>query len=288
MRASTWYEAVYQCQQQGRAYVIVTVLTSAGSTPREAGCKMVVSGDAQFDSIGGGHLEFTAVASARDLLAANKQAQKTVSYPLSSRLGQCCGGAVKVLYEVHVKHNQHIAVFGAGHVAQSLVPMLAQLPVKIHWIDSREHFFDDIVNAKVTTFSTNTFDPRVTPSNVRTEVNDEPRQVLAELPRNTWLVILTHNHQLDYELVESALKLGSFGYIGMIGSVTKAQRFLKKLEHRGFSASQRARLISPIGDLSIPGKRPIEVSVSICAQLIKLLHRSSVSAQTEQNQTIES
>ncbi len=268
MRPSTWYEAIHECQLQGRGYVLITVLMSAGSVPREAGCKMVVTDDAQFDTIGGGHLEYAVVAQARKWLAENKQVHKTVSYPLSSSLGQCCGGAVKVLYEVHVKHNQHIAVFGAGHVAQSLVPMLAQLPVQISWIDSRENFFGESANGMLSKVANATLNL----SNVKTLTNDDPTQELAELPDNTWIIILTHNHQLDYELVEKALKYETLGFIGMIGSKTKAQRFLTKLEHRGFNALQRARLVSPIGDLSVPGKRPIEVSVSICAQLIKLLH----------------
>ncbi len=298
MRPTTWYEALNQCQQQGLGYVLITVLMSAGSAPREAGCKMLVTGDEQFDTIGGGHLEFAAVDAARELLAENRQAQKTVSYPLSSSLGQCCGGAVKILYEAHVDHSQHVAIFGAGHVAQSLVPMLAQLPVQIRWIDSRENFFNDasdIVPLDTTSFDTTSFDtilaagttsisvpssrsaarvPRsiLALSNVTAITNDEPIQELAALPNNTWVIILTHNHQLDYELVESALKHPSLGFIGMIGSQTKAKRFVTKLEHRGFDAAQRAKLTSPIGDLSIPGKRPVEVSVSVCAQLIKLLH----------------
>ena len=281
-----WYEALYECQQQGTSYVLVTVLTSAGSAPREAGCKMVITGDDQFDTIGGGHLEFAVSATARELLAENQHMHKTIAYPLSSSLGQCCGGAVKILYEVHVNHSQHIAIFGAGHVAQSLVPMLAQLPLQIHWIDSREHFFGDASSKEALHSTVNTPNealnasvsvPRVASStlalnNVFTETNDDPCQALAALPNNTWVIILTHNHQLDYDLVECALKHKKLGFIGMIGSQTKAKRFITKLEHRGFSEQQRAKLTSPIGDLNIPGKRPVEVSVSICAQLIRLLH----------------
>lgn len=262
MRATTWFEAINDCQQKGQAYVIVTVLAIAGSTPREAGCKMVVTGDDQFDTIGGGHLEFETTQQARELLASNQQTQKIVSYPLSSRLGQCCGGAVKVFYEVHVNHHQHVAIFGAGHVAQSLVPILAQLPLQISWVDNREQFFDKVNKTTKLLANVNVID------------NDDPTHVLENLPTNTWVIILTHNHQLDYELVECALKHTKLAYVGMIGSKTKAKRFVTKLAHRGFSAAQIACLVSPIGDTDIPGKRPVEVSVSISAQLIRLLHHS--------------
>ena len=68
MKASTWYEAVAQCQQDGAPYVIVTVISIAGSTPREAGSKMVVTDAQSIDTIGGGHLEFDAIKTAREML----------------------------------------------------------------------------------------------------------------------------------------------------------------------------------------------------------------------------
>lgn len=256
MRVNTWFEALHNCQSQGKSYVLVTVIMAAGSTPRESGCKMVVTDEAHFDTIGGGHLEFEALKKAREFLLADKQNQHIISYPLSSKLGQCCGGAVKILFEVYVDHNQHIAVFGAGHVAASLVPILAQLPVQISWIDSRSDLLNKYAH----------------PQNVNDIVSDEPVEEIANLPNNTWVIILTHNHQLDYALVETCLKQAKISFIGMIGSHTKAKRFRTRLEHRGFDEAAINRLISPIGDLSIPGKKPIEVSVSIGAQIIRKLH----------------
>ncbi|MGQ8366725.1 xanthine dehydrogenase accessory protein XdhC [Glaciecola sp. 1036] len=258
MRPNRWYEALHKFEQQGRNYVIVTLLQVAGSTPRNTGTKMIVSDDDSIDTIGGGHLEFEAIRTARDLLAQSKQTTKTETFPLSSKLGQCCGGAVKLLYEVRVNHGQHLAIFGAGHVAQALVPILAQLPLQIHWIDSRE----DLFNAKTT------------PANVNIIVEESPAEETLLLPRNTWLIVLTHNHQLDFDIVHNALKRDCFSYVGMIGSQTKAKRFVTRLTNKGISASQLTNFISPIGDLSIPGKRPVEVAVSISAQIIKLLQQA--------------
>ena len=259
MRVNTWFEALNICHTQGVSYVLITVITAAGSTPREAGCKMLVTGIEQFDTIGGGHLEFDAVSKARGYLLENKQDQHIVSYPLSSKLGQCCGGAVKVLFEVYVNHHQHIAIFGAGHVATALVPILAQLPLQISWIDSRSELFTD----------------NKLPQNISCIQSDEPVDEIASLHPHSWVIILTHNHQLDFALVEACLKQGNTAFLGMIGSATKAKRFRTRLEHREYSAPQIAQLISPIGDITIPGKRPIEVAVSISAQIIQKLHESS-------------
>jgi xanthine dehydrogenase accessory factor len=272
MKASTWYEAVAQCQQDGAPYVIVTVISIAGSTPREAGSKMVVTDAQSIDTIGGGHLEFDAIKTAREMLSGgtcgegtcgegtrgkNNASTEIRSYPLSSKLGQCCGGAVKVLFEVCNRHAQHIAIFGAGHVAKALVPILAQLPLRISWIDSREDLFSHPL-----------------PANVKMVVEEAPETEVRGLEENTWLVILTHDHQLDYRITEQALKYPALPFVGLIGSQTKAKRFITKLEHRGFNESDLARLATPIGDTSIPGKRPIEVAVSIASQIIQRLHAS--------------
>jgi len=285
MHINTWHEAIAHFEQQGRGYVLVTVLQSAGSTPRDAGSKMVISDDSQYDTIGGGHLEYEAISSARKLLAKGESCQEVASFPLSSKLGQCCGGAVKLLYEVMLNHQQHLAIFGAGHVAQALVPILAQLPLQITWVDSRENFFNEdsagdkvlkAIEAQQSPHGNVAIKARsiaASLSNVYPIANDEPCEVLESLPPSAWVIILTHNHQLDYELVETALKNASLDFVGMIGSATKAKRFVTKLAHRGFTSAQIERLVSPIGLLNIAGKRPVEVAVSISAQLINLLNK---------------
>jgi xanthine dehydrogenase accessory factor len=155
----TWFDALHQCQQQGKSYVLVTLLATAGSTPRNGGTKMLVCDDRAFDSIGGGHLEFEVIKQARNLLQESSTTQKVEHYPLSSKLGQCCGGATNVLFEVFTEHTQHIAIYGAGHVSRALVPILAQLPLQISWIDNRQDMLDEIAQ-------------QVQPSNVKLVANE--------------------------------------------------------------------------------------------------------------------
>lgn len=270
-RATYWYEGIAECQQRNEGYVLVTVVKTAGSTPREAGSKMVVTASHSIDTIGGGHLEFDAIARAREFLAKGKACTELHSYPLSSALGQCCGGAVKVLFDVCNVHQQHIAIFGAGHVAKALIPILAQLPVRISWVDSRDDLF-----------------PASLPANVQKVVEEEPESEVRHLDENSWLIILTHDHQLDYRITEQALKQPSLPFVGLIGSDTKAKRFVTKLTQRGFSDNALARLVTPIGNKAIPGKRPIEVAVSISAQIIERLHNDDVARNTAiTNETIE-
>lgn len=268
MNTNKWYDALHQCQAQGKGYVLVTVLAAAGSTPRGNGTKMIVTGEETFDTIGGGHLEFAATEHARSLLVANEHTQHIEHYPLSSKLGQCCGGAVNVLFEVMIEQCQSVQIYGAGHVAHALVPLLAQLPLQIQWIDPRAELFPHN-NAKFAF------------ANVEMIVSDEPSEHISHAPANSWLVIMTHNHQLDYELVETALKRPDLPFIGMIGSETKAKRFKARIATRLPNVVYPERLVSPIGVLDIPGKRPIEVAVSIAGQLIQRLNQDDDANQIE-------
>ncbi len=85
---------------QGRC-ALVTLAEVKGSAPRESGAKMVVWPDGFAGSIGGGRLEFTALAEARRLLAAGGAAPPRLErVALGPSLGQCCGGAASLLMEI--------------------------------------------------------------------------------------------------------------------------------------------------------------------------------------------
>jgi xanthine dehydrogenase accessory factor len=264
MQTNTWFDALHLCQQQGKSYVLVTLLATAGSTPRNGGCKMLVCDDSTFDTIGGGHLEFEVIKQARSLLLENTNSQKIEHYPLSSKLGQCCGGATNVLFEAFTQHTQHLAIFGAGHVSKALVPILAQLPLQISWIDNRQAMLDEIA-----------IQPQA--HNVKLVYSENPDDEITKLPAGSWSLIMTHNHQLDFEIVVAALSRQEMAFVGMIGSDTKARRFQTRLAHKGFATQDIKRLVSPVGMLDIPGKRPIEVAVSMAAQIIQMLQQDTPS-----------
>lgn len=93
-----WIEALLALQRSGRGAVLVTVAAVKGSAPRSAGTKMVVSAAEVTGTIGGGHLEFTAIDIARRQLEGGEVAQ-VHRFPLGASLGQCCGGVVNLLFE---------------------------------------------------------------------------------------------------------------------------------------------------------------------------------------------
>tara|TARA_R110002111_G_scaffold967_8_gene7014 strand:+ start:11995 stop:12858 length:864 start_codon:yes stop_codon:yes gene_type:complete len=252
-RRLNWYQAVALCEDQGEPYVLVTVLGVTGSVPREPSSKMVVTGTQSYDTIGGGHLEYRICQQARERLARQDFTSEMANFPLGASLGQCCGGSVSVLLEANPGCEQELVIFGAGHVAKALVTILGGLPWRITWVDERAEQF-----------------PADCPGNVRIHHTDDPVGDAPALCAGKQVLILTHNHQLDFELCRTLLTKGECAGIGLIGSDTKAERFRKRLDHRGFSAPDINSIRCPVGRTDVPGKRPMEVAVSISAELLSL------------------
>ncbi len=252
-RRLNWYQAVAHCEERGEPYVLVTVLGVAGSVPREPASKMVVTGEQSYDTIGGGHLEYRICQQARERLVKQDYTSELAHFPLGASLGQCCGGSVSVLIEAHPGCEQELVIFGAGHVARALVTVLGELPWRLTWVDERADQF-----------------PAEVPGNVRIHHTDDPVGDAPALCGGKQVLILTHNHQLDFDLCRVLLMAGDSAGIGLIGSQTKAERFRQRLDHRGFSAEQIDSIRCPVGRSDIPGKRPMEVAVSISAELLSL------------------
>jgi len=249
-----WNQASLQLSQQGKTYVLITIIGVTGSTPRNSGSKMVVSHDGSYDTIGGGHLEHKAMKQAKQLLLENKDRQLIEHFQLGSQLGQCCGGNVSIMFECFSANTIHIAVFGAGHVGQALLPILAALPCHITWVDNRQSQFPENCHQY---------------SNVTVLVSDEPASEVAAMPENTLYVVLTHNHQLDFDISHAILKRADFHYLGLIASETKWRRFQQRYKHREVAQSLVERINCPIGLEQVIGKLPMEVAVSIAGQIIE-------------------
>ena len=256
----SWSEALSLLKVKGEAFVLITIIGVHGSAPRNSGTKMVVTAKSTYDTIGGGHLEFKSIAKAHQLLADGDNNQHIEHFSLGATLGQCCGGDCTVLFERFTACKTQIMLFGAGHVGKALTTILAELPCQIKWVDNREEQFPEgmLTNS---------------PHNVECIVSDNPVDEIANMPAGSFFIIMTHNHQLDFELCQALLKRGDFVYAGLIGSDTKWKRFQHRLKHREFSQQAIEQLNCPIGLSAVPGKRPMEVAVSIAAEVIGIYQR---------------
>ncbi|MEY4713280.1 MAG: hypothetical protein RIS88_2730 [Pseudomonadota bacterium] len=250
---------------------LVQVVATEGSAPRETGAWMLVWPDAVAGMIGGGQLEFQAIAQARAFLAdpSAPGRQLVYRYPLGPSLGQCCGGVVHLRME-RVGAAQAatlagrlaparapLALFGGGHVGHALVQVLAPLPYAITWIDSRDGIFPDAVD-----------------TNVRCEHSDPVQAAVADLAPGSRVLVMSFSHAEDLDIVAACLRRqrerGDLPFIGLIGSQTKWATFRHRLTDRGFADAELAHVTCPIGLPGITGKQPEVIAVAVVAQLLLL------------------
>jgi len=251
MSNTTWIDALADLKQRGEPCVLVTVVEEQGSTPRDAGAKMVVEHERLHDSIGGGHLEFKAMQIAREMLEGRSRTVRLERFALGASLGQCCGGATVLLFEPLGQPQAYIALFGAGHVGRALAPLLAGLPCRLRWIDAREEEF-----------------PAPLPAGVERVVNDEPLEEVERMPAGSHFIVMTHDHQLDLQLSEAILRRDDFAYFGLIGSKSKRARFEHRLRERGIAQETLQRMQCPMGLPEVKGKLPLEIAISIAGEVI--------------------
>ncbi len=298
---NVWATAALGALRRGEPCALVSILAVEGSTPREAGTRMAVTAATCAGTIGGGNLEFQAIAQARAALDHPAGTWRIQDYPLGVLLGQCCGGRVRLLVE-HLDAAQvgwlaaaealplftletrllpgrlerrlrddvaprlsargplpsegnalvetvgepltPLLMAGAGHVGTALAKIMQGLPYRVDWYDTRSDSQGAIV-----------VDPAKLAHMVRAT--------------NGPVLILTHDHALDYDLTRAALD-GEAGFIGVIGSATKRARFVSRLRKDGYGEDAVVRLVCPIGLPGIAGKAPQVIAVAVAAQLLSM------------------
>ncbi|KAA9010431.1 xanthine dehydrogenase accessory protein XdhC [Histidinibacterium aquaticum] len=236
----------------------VTVRRSAGSVPREAGAQMLVTADATEGTIGGGRLEWEAMAEARRMLAEGRTRTER-TFPLGPALGQCCGGSVTLDFEaaetLEDGPRAPLWVWGAGHVGRAIVATTAPLPhYAITWIDTAPDRFPDTMHGE----------SRL--------VAADPSAAVRHAPPDAHHLILTYSHEIDLALCHTLLSHG-FASAGLIGSATKWARFRSRLAALGHPNAQILRIACPIGDPAL-GKHPQAIAVGVAAALLRSADRA--------------
>lgn len=231
-------------------FITITVTKTAGSVPRGSGTQMCVWADRTTGTIGGGALEWQAMAAAREMLADGRN-HLTRTIPLGPSLGQCCGGSVTL----ELARNAAVAepvgrplwIYGAGHVGRAIVHVMAPLPdFTITWVDTAADRFPQ--------------------TDVTTLVAADPAQAVKHAPPDAAHLILTYSHKIDLALCHAVLSR-EFHSAGLIGSATKWARFKTRLAALGHSPAQIARIACPIGDPAL-GKHPAAIALGVATAMI--------------------
>jgi xanthine dehydrogenase accessory factor len=260
-----WLEHLLHLHSKSRPVVMVTLVEVRGHAPRDIGAKMLVTDDQTFCTIGGGNLEAVAIEMARGMLQSQTRGVLRQTLRLTQEQSlfgvQCCGGEVELLFEPVPIARACVAIFGLGHVGFTLAKVLSILTLDLWVIDSRPEMLEP---KRLQSLEKN---------EARVFVQSMPvlDGMIQELPAGAHLLIMTHDHSEDLFILKMALGRSDLGFIGLIGSKIKWQRFQKKLLETGFLSSDLARITSPIGLPEIQGKTPEAIAIAVAAQLLGVL-----------------
>lgn len=250
-----FYDDLPELIREHSKLAIASITKTHGSTPRSIGAKMVIFPNGSIHgTLGGGKLELLVIQDA--VMAIQKGESISKEYSLLEQdkggIGVLCGGEATVFIEV-ITRGKSLLILGGGHIGLALYRMALDTDFNVSVVDDRPEFVSQerfpkaqhLLNCKVD-------DPCIK------EIIDE----------NTYIVIVTHAHNQDKLALRSFLDSG-VKYIGMIGSKQKVKQTLAKLIKEGVSKEKLKNIYTPIG-LDISAETPVEIAVSILAELIKV------------------
>ncbi len=250
-------ERLAELSHSGAPFVCVTMVDAQGSTPQEAGSKMLVTASELVSgTVGGGRVELKAIEHARHMLAQpvnQTPLTELVEWNLKRDVGMTCGGSVKLFFETYNHSDWRIIIFGAGHVANAVVACLALLDCHVTCVDSRAEWLDRIPNR----------------AKLRKVQSAEPHTLVAELPSDAFIICMTMGHATDRPILEEIFRQGrQFPFLGVIGSKAKRAVLMKELTAAGIPKEQAEAFYCPIG-LDLGTNQPGEIAISVVAQLIQ-------------------
>lgn len=281
-----------------RRVVRVVIAGHDGSSPREVGAAMLVWDDGQAGTIGGGALEFEAASKARGMLGAGGMSVQRVA--LGPALGQCCGGAVTLWFEVLERVPDPVAGMvarGPGAMPLAVKRILAAArgqgvrpgvalvegwlvepvaePGRQVWVWGAGHVGRALVGvlAPLPGMAVTWVDvaagrfPETVPEGVTVLPAADPALLADHAPQEAEHLVLTFSHALDLELCHRLLRRG-FRSCGLIGSATKWARFRSRLAALGHDRAAVARIRCPIGEPAF-GKHPQAIAVGVAAQMLR-------------------
>lgn len=254
----------------GRPFVAVTLVDAHGSTPQDAGSKMIVTpgspeapGGLDHGTVGGGRVEAKAIEVALDLMKNTSGGGRTkfVDWNLKADVGMTCGGRVRLYFESVNVDVWPIVIFGAGHVTQALARLLTELPCAVTCIDPRDEWLSRL------------------PDGVATRCTDDPPGEVDKLPGDAFVLCMTQGHRSDFPVLREVFVSGrAFPFLGVIGSDAKAAVLRRELRDAGI-ADEAIKFHCPVG-LPIGSNHPAEIAVSIAAQLLQV-RDAAVAATTD-------
>jgi xanthine dehydrogenase accessory factor len=242
------FEEIVLAKKEGKAVVLATVVETQGSGPRGEGARLLVKKDGStVGTVGGGAIEKLVIEEAKKLMNASRP--KMISHDLKD-IGMSCGGSMNIFLEP-LNPAPRLFIFGAGHIGTVLSQVVKTMEFDVTVIDNRS----DFANPQRLPWADDVIAEEYQDAIEKLDFND-----------STYVVILTHKHTHDLEVLEKCIKKPHC-YVGMIGSKNKVETVFSKLRKTGISDQVIESIHAPIG-LEIAANTPAEIAVSISAQLV--------------------
>ncbi len=252
------YQRLAEMSTGGQPGVLATVISTERSTPRHSGSKMIIHPDGSITgSIGGGKAEAVVMAEAARVLADG--ICRRLELDLAGQLG-VCGGKMEVFLEPVLRATPFV-VIGAGHVGRALEEMGRSLAFRFTLVDDRPEFLEPLET--VPGLNTVAADP----DHLGGQIAVDARAAV---------VIASRNHELDGRylkvLLEAEAAAGlQFGFLGVLGSRSKAAKLRKSIAQQVPDLAPRLETIQmPVG-LDVGSESPPEIALSILAEALAVL-----------------
>ena len=155
-------------------------------------------------------------------------------------------------YAKNLANTSRVYIFGGGHLAQELVPVISHLGFRCVVTDDRPEFSTKELFPQAEDVHTYAFD----------QLNDK-----FDIREDDYIIAMTRGHMGDMEVEKFAMGTSAH-YIGVVGSRKKIAAVNAKLREDGFTDEDISRIVTPIG-LNIHSDTPAEIAISIAAQLIE-------------------
>jgi len=249
------FEAALAAMARGERVVLATVVAVDGSAPRAAGARMLVRADRSIvGTVGGGQFEHRVIGEAMEVLVDRRPRRFAVH--LTRDLGMCCGGAMEVYLEP-LGVDEHLVIYGAGHIAAPTARLARELGFGVTVVDERDEL---LTPERFPEVERSGGDPR---AHARALASDA----------RTYVLVTTHDHALDQDLIE--LLIGrEWAWLGLVGSRSKVAKFFLRLKAAGVDERLFGRVSAPVG-LDLGAETPAEIAVAIAAELVRVRRGST-------------
>ena len=270
---NNFFENLLNILKNGKQLILVEIVRSLGSTPRDRGAFLAIDVDNNiYGTIGGGEIEYIAIKDSNTFIKNKTSCEK--EYILNNEIknenktNMVCGGSVVLKYTYLDKNDDSILyinnlknefdykskyyIFGAGHVGLELSKILEYLNLSVVVYDDRKEFVNH-----------NRYSKNVKLICEKYDYLDN----FVNITKDDFVIVMTNGHSNDYLVVKKIIEKYNPYYIGCIGSSKKAKVLTEMLINDGFDKKIVDSIHSPIG-IRIGAETVEEIAISIASELI--------------------